>query len=207
MEVIDSGQMRVLSEFRCPDEADDNRVGFRLGVLGDDFIIASKAARGETVDANVIPTDEETDQEFDELWAEEYETEAEREAARLEMREHTKKSYADSIRRGWWQGNILFEKRNLQAIGDALANVLAGELVGSGERAFQIECGKDFLSIGAVSNWGHAMPAPEDRVTLQNLRDVELDGIEIGMAPLHIHGLTARKLNEEIGAILRGGEL
>lgn len=202
IEIIDSGNMKVLSEFRCEGEMSDQRVAFRLGVLGDDFIIASKALRGEMKDANVIPTDEEIDADFDEDVADDYETEAERSAARMEMREHTKKSYANSIRRGWWDGDILFEKSNLKAVGDALTDVLAGKLADSGERAFIIKQGKDYLGIGAVSNWGHNMSAPEEKVTLQNMRNVELDGIEIGMSSLNINVSTAKKLNEDIGKII-----
>lgn len=206
METIDSGNMKVLKEFRCGDESEDGRVAFRLGTLGDDFVIASKSSRGERADANVIPTDEETDAEFEELFGDDdFESEAERNAEKMEMRENTKKSFADSIRRGWWRGNILFEKQNLKAVNDALTDVLAGKLVESGERAFIIKRGKDHLGIGAVSNWGHNMLAPEEKATLQNLRDVELDGIEIGKNSLNINVSTAKKLNEEIGKIIENG--
>lgn len=208
METIDSGNMKVLSEFAGEDEAGDGRIAFRLGTLGDDFIIASQSQRAKMKDADVIPTDEETDAEFEELFDEDdFESEAERIAEKMEMRENTKKSYADSIRRGWWSGDILFEKQNLKVVGDALSDVLAGKLVESGERAFIIKRGKDHLSIGAVSNWGHNMTDPEEKATLQNLRDVELDGIEIGMSSLNINVSTAKKLNEEIGKIIKSGNL
>jgi len=205
MEVIDSGNMKVLSEFRCEDETSGNPVAFRIGVLGNDFIIATLAMREDKKDTNVIPSDEETDAEFDELFSDEYETEAERNAARMEMREHTKKSYENSIRRGWWDGDILFEKSNLRAVNNALSDVLAGKLVESGERAFEIKQGKDSLYIGAISNWGHNMSAPEEKVTFQSLRDVELDGVEIGMSPLRLNVSAAKKLNEEIGKIIESG--
>lgn len=82
---------------------------------------------------------------------------------------------------------------------------MTGELVESGERAFEIKQGKDDLYIGAISNWGHSMPAPEEKVTLQNLRKVELDGIEIGMSSLDLDVPTAKKLNVEIKKILEDG--
>ncbi len=205
IETIDSGNMKVLSEFRCKYEINDSPSAFRLGVLGDEFIIATPILREDKKGANVIPTDAEIDQEFNEDFADDYETEAEREAARMEMREHTKKYYADSIRRGWWSGDILFEKQNLKAVGDALTDVLTGKLVESGERAFIIKRGKDHLAVGAVSNWGHNMSAPEENATLQNVRNVELDGTKIGMKTLHINVAAARKLNEEIGRIIESG--
>lgn len=208
METIDSGNMEVLSEFASEDDADDGRIAFRLGTLGDDFIIASQSQRAKMKDSDVIPSDEETDAEFDELFDDDdFESEAERIAEKMEMRENTKKSYADSIRRGWWRGNILFEKQNLKVVNDALSDVLAGKLVESGERAFIIKQGKDHLGIGAVSNWGHNMTAPEEKATLQNLRDVELDGIEIGKNSLHVNVSTAKKINEEIGKIIESGNL
>jgi hypothetical protein len=206
MEIIDSGSMKVLSEFRAEGEIDDNRIAFRLGISDDDFIIASQSQRAERKDANLIPSDEETDAEFEELFGDDdFESEAERIAEKMEMRENTKKSYADSIRRGWWSGDILFEKRNLKAVSDALTDVLAGKLVESGERNFEIKQGKDLLYIGAISNWGHNMTAPEERATLHNLRKVELDGIEIGKNPLHINISTAKKINEEISRIIESG--
>ena len=204
-ENIDSENMRVLSEFRSKGETENNEAAFRLGVLGSNFIIATKSKRGETTDANIIPTDEEINMEFDEDFADEYATEAERNAARNEMRENTKKFYENSIRRGWWNGDILFEKSNLKSVYDTLTKVLAGKLVESGERSIKIKQGKDYLGIGAISNWGHSMPAPEDRVTLQNLRKVVLDGIEMGKVSLNVNVPTAKKLNEEIGKILKNG--
>lgn len=206
METVDSGSIRVLSEFATENGADDGRIAFRLGTLGDDFIIASQSHRANMKDANVIPSDEETDAEFEDLFDDDdFESEAERIAEKMEMRENTKKSYADSIRRGWWRGNILFEKSNLKAVNDALTAVLAGSLAESGERAFIIKQGRDHLAIGAISNWGHNMSAPEEKATLQNVRDVELDGIEISKNSLHINVSTAKKLNKEISRIIESG--
>ncbi len=200
--------MKVLSEFRCEDKMDDGQIAFRLGTLGDDFIIESKSLRGEKKDPNVVPSVEEIDEEFEELFVDDdFESEAERLTEKTEMRERSKKFHEDSIRRGWWRGNILFEKKNLKAVNDALTDVLAGKLAESGERAFVIKQGKDHLGIGAVSNWEHNMTAPEEKATLQNLRDVELDGIEIGMSSLNINVSTAKKLNEEIGKIVESGNL
>lgn len=46
------------------------------------------------------------------------------------------------------------------------------------------------------------MSAPEEKVTLQSLRDVEPDGTEIGLKSLNISVSAAGKLNEEIGRII-----
>lgn len=91
IENVDSENMKVLSEFRRKGETENNEIAFRLGVLGSDFIIATKSKRGEIKEANVIPTDDEINEEFDELYPYQYENEYERNSAQKEMREQMKK--------------------------------------------------------------------------------------------------------------------
>jgi hypothetical protein len=204
-EAIDSHKAKTLSEFEHIDEVIDNQHAFRLSVLNEIFIISAQSVRATTAEKNIIPSDEEINLEFDEFSADEYETDAEKLQAKSENLERVKSFYQEGVKQNWWNGSIAFEKNNLSAVKKIFDEILAGKLVELNEGHLEINQGKDKLKIGVNSTWGHTDLAPQEKLFIQNIREIELDNFEMQYSTLYLNISTFHKLNEEISKIIASG--
>jgi hypothetical protein len=207
LEIIDSNNAKILSEFKHIDEIIDNQYAFRLSVLDNNFIILTQSVRAITQEKNLVPSDEEINLDFEEFSADEFENEAEKVKAKAENLERVKSFYQDSIKRNWWKGSIAFEKKNLSTFKKTLDEILSGKLVELNKEHLEINQGKDKLKIGINSTWGHTDLAPQEKAFIQNLREIELDNSEIKYSTLYLNIPTFRKLNEEISKIIKSNNL
>lgn len=55
LEVIDSGQMKILSEFPFEGEMQERIISYRIGVLNENFIIAGLSSRSQNPQFRTIP--------------------------------------------------------------------------------------------------------------------------------------------------------
>ncbi len=202
LEIIDSNNAKILSEFKHIDEIVDNQNAFRLSILDDNFIISAQSVRAETAEKDFIPSDDEINTEFEEFSAGEYETEAEKIKDKIENLERVKNFYQESVKRNWWNGSIAFEKNNLSAIKKVFDEILAGKLVELNEGHLEINQGKDKLKIGVNSTWGHTDLAPQEKLYIQNIREIQLDNFEMQYSTFYLNIATFHKLTQEISKII-----
>ena len=93
-------------------------------------------------------------------------------------------------------GNIAFERGNLALVAENLSDVLAGKLRETGEDSLKFKSGADEMVFSADSVFPLNQPLPRERVTISNLREMELDGLEFLQLALPIKA--AEKLCEEL---------
>lgn len=93
-------------------------------------------------------------------------------------------------------GNIAFERGNLALVAKNLGDVLAGKLRETGADSLKFESGADEMIFSADSVFPLNQPLPRERVTISNLREMELDGLEFMQLALPIRA--AERLFEEL---------
>lgn len=93
-------------------------------------------------------------------------------------------------------GNVAFESQNLASVAENLSDVLSGKLREEGKNSLKFERGADEMIFSADSVFPLNQPVPRERVTISNLRELELDGLEFMQLALPIKA--AEKLCEEL---------
>lgn len=93
-------------------------------------------------------------------------------------------------------GNIAFERGNLALVAENLGGVLAGKLRETGAESLKFESGADEMIFSADSVFPLNQLVPRERVTISNLRELELDGLEF--MQLALPEKAAEKLFEEL---------
>lgn len=175
IETIDSSQMEILSEFHYEGEMQDNRVAFRLGILGSDFIIASQSKRGETAEAKIIPDDAD---------------------------ERTQAYFENRIERDWWGGDIVFQLQNFDAVLrriEEIYGVRPAREIDLNE--LEIESGKDKMGIRKNSVMPHNVGEPIVTLQIINQRRVIIDDSDLLGRFLYVSPETGEKLMIEMQKI------
>lgn len=96
-------------------------------------------------------------------------------------------------------GNVAFEIQNTVAVAENLSAVLAGTLSETGEDSLTFKSGADDLVFSADSVFPLNQPLPRERVTISNLREMELDGLEFLQLALPVKAV--ERLCEELKMI------
>lgn len=93
-------------------------------------------------------------------------------------------------------GNIAFESQNLVPVAENLSDILAGKLPETGKDSLKFKSGGDEMVFSADSVFPLNQPVPRERITISNLRELELDGLEFLQLALPVKA--AEKLCEEL---------
>lgn len=99
-------------------------------------------------------------------------------------------------------GNFLMERGSFSVVAQNLKEVLSGKLYEEKKDALHITNGEDKIIISATSVHGANMLSPRVRIGLKNLRDIELDGLNLNLIQLSLPVTTARKLEEVMSDLL-----
>lgn len=95
------------------------------------------------------------------------------------------------------RGVLLVEKQNLLFIGESIDELLDREK--PWEESIKLESGKDKLLIYYSNSWAHNLPAPFERVNVENSgRNYELDNLRSRDIWLSLPPKMAQKLADEI---------
>lgn len=94
-------------------------------------------------------------------------------------------------------GYLAFEKSNIGLVNENLGEVLAGKLFNEELEAVTFESGKDEIQISASTVFPSNSVAPRETVTILNLREMELDGLEFSTG-LSLSPKSAEKLHQEL---------
>ena len=93
-------------------------------------------------------------------------------------------------------GNVAFEIQNLALVAENLGDVLAGKLRETGADSLKFERGKDEMIFSADAVFPLNQTVPRERITISNLREIELDGLEFLQLALPVKA--AERLCEEL---------
>lgn len=93
-------------------------------------------------------------------------------------------------------GNIAFEIQNLALVAENLGDVLAGKLRDEAKDNLKFKSGGDEIIFSADTVFPLNQLIPRERVTISNLRELELDGLEFMQLALPIKA--AERLYEEL---------
>ena len=92
-------------------------------------------------------------------------------------------------------GNIAFEMQNLALVAENLGDVLAGKLRDEARDSLTFKSGGDEIVVSADSVLPLNQLVPRERVTISNLREMELDGLEFMQLALPVKA--AERLHKE----------
>lgn len=151
IETVDSGAMRILSEFAVEYDEDEN-------LLSPDFTNLAECFIKTGGDWIVIATNS--------------------------------KGSPEAV------GNVAFESQNIAFVAEKLSDVLSGKLREDGTDSLKFARGGDEMVFSADSVFPLNQPVPRERVSISNLRELELDGLEFMQLALPIKA--AEKLCEEL---------
>ena len=151
IEMVDSGSMRILSEFAVEYDEDER-------LLSPDFTNLAECFIKTDDDWIVIATNS--------------------------------KGSPEAV------GNVAFEGGNVALVAENLSDVLSGKLREEGTDSLKFERGGDEMVFSADSVFPLNQPVPRERVTISNLRELELDGLEFMQLALPVKA--AEKLCEEL---------
>ncbi|MDQ3323974.1 MAG: hypothetical protein M3525_16290 [Acidobacteriota bacterium] len=96
-------------------------------------------------------------------------------------------------------GDLVVEKRNIVFIADSINELLNREK--PWEESIKAESGKDKLLIYYSSSWANNLPAPFERVNIENKRNYELDNLRSRDWWLILPPRMAQKLADEIAKL------
>lgn len=147
MEKIDSSQMEILSEFLTETDKPEEKTAYRIGVLGENFIIASQAERAKRPDANVVPPD---------------------------FNERQKFVFEYLIARNWWSGDIFFELQNYNKVLESITKIYDPTKPQIPD-AFEIQNGQDDIIININSVFPHNAGKPIVTLHMVNYREGNMD--------------------------------
>lgn len=181
VQTINSAEMEILSEF--PFEGDRQilerlrnvSVAYRLGILGDDFIIASQSDSVNNPKLNTVPPD---------------------------ATERFKLVIGNSIKRNWWSGNIAFELKNFDAILARLQEIYGARparAIDLDEQDFAN--GKDKMSVRKNSVMPHNVGQPIVNLQITNYRRLAIDDSESDGWHLYVTPETGEKIMKEMQKI------
>jgi hypothetical protein len=174
IETIDSSQMEILSEF-LDDEENSGSIAHRLGVLGNDFIIASQTSIAKKPQGKVIPQD---------------------------VDERTRAVFIRGIKHDWWRGSIVFELKNFDAVLERIEEIYGVRPAREIDlNELEIESGKDKMGIRKNSVMPHNVGKPIVTLQISNTRRLEIDGLELGGWDLYVSPETGEKLMIEMQKI------
>ena len=93
-------------------------------------------------------------------------------------------------------GDLVIEMQNLPFIAESIGRMLNEEK--PWDESFELKNGKDDLLINFTSSWAGNLPAPLERISINNRRRYVLDGLRAQLLGLNLPLRTARKTAEEI---------
>jgi hypothetical protein len=94
-------------------------------------------------------------------------------------------------------GYLAFERVNIGLVNRHLAEVLAGKLFTEELDRITFENGKDEFQISASSVFPSNRATPRETITILNLREMELDGLDFSTG-LSLSPKSAEKLHQEL---------
>jgi hypothetical protein len=98
-------------------------------------------------------------------------------------------------------GYLAFAKENVELVNKNLQEVLAGKLFDEELDAITFENAKDEFQISASSVFPSNRAVPRETITIMNLREMELDGLDITTG-LCVSNKSAEKLHSELEKLL-----
>ncbi len=94
-------------------------------------------------------------------------------------------------------GHLAFERANVELVNKNLSEVLTGKLFNEELDAITFENGKDEFQISASSVFPSNRATPRETITILNLREMELDGLEFSTG-LSLSPKSAEILHKEL---------
>jgi hypothetical protein len=94
-------------------------------------------------------------------------------------------------------GHLAFERKNIALVNKNLSEVLAGKLFNEELDAIAFESEKDEFQISASSVFPSNRATPRETITILNLREMELDGLEFSTG-LSLSPKSAETLHKEL---------
>lgn len=174
VETIDSSQMEILSEFRGVD-AEWDSPAYRLGVLGDDFIIASQNSIVNKPQGKVVPEN---------------------------VNERTKAVFEKGIKNDWWSGSIVFELKNFDGVLERLQELYGERPAREIDlNDFDIVNGKDQIGVRKNSVMPNNVGKPIVSTQISNTRLLEMDDLKLNGWDLFLTPETGLILMDEMKRI------
>jgi hypothetical protein len=97
-------------------------------------------------------------------------------------------------------GYLAFERKNVELVDKNLGEVLAGKLFNEELDFIVFESGKDEIQISASTVFPSNSVTPRETVTVLNLREIELDGLEFSTG-LSLSPKSAEILHKELNKL------
>ncbi len=94
-------------------------------------------------------------------------------------------------------GHLAFERTNIELVSQKLGEVLAGKLFNEELDFIAFESGKDEIQISASTVFPSNSVTPRETITVLNLREMELDGLEFSTG-LSLSPKSAETLSKEL---------
>lgn len=174
-EAIDSSRMEILSEFDGAPDEDGETIPYRLGVLGEDFIVASQSSIARKPQGKVVPEN---------------------------ANERTKFVFENGIKRDWWSGDIVFELKNFDGVLQRLEEIFGERPARPIDlNAVDIINGKDEIAVSLNSVMPHNVGAPVVTVQISIYRALKIDINETDGWHLYLAPETGEKLMKEMQKI------
>jgi hypothetical protein len=97
-------------------------------------------------------------------------------------------------------GHLAFERTNIELVNQKLDEVLAGKLFNEELDFIAFESGKDEIQISASTVFPSNSVTPRETITVLNLREMELDGLEFSTG-LSLSPKSAETLSKELAKL------
>jgi hypothetical protein len=97
-------------------------------------------------------------------------------------------------------GYLAFERKNVELVNKNLGEVLAGKLFNEELDFIVFESGKDEIQISASTVFPSNSVTPRETITVLNLREMELDGLEFSTG-LSLSPKSAEILHKELNSL------
>ncbi len=176
VEVIDSMQMEVLSEFQSEiEKGEEFQTSYRLGVLNGDFIVSVQNTIAHKPQGKIIPQG---------------------------VDERVRRLYQRDIARNWWGGNLLFELKNFDGVLQRLEELYGERPARKIDlNDFEIENGKDQMGVRKNSVMPNNVGQPIISTQITNYRWLDLDDVKKEGWHLYLSPETGLKLMDEMRRI------
>ncbi len=176
VEVIDSMQMEVLSEFQSEiEKGEEFQTSYRLGVLNNDFIVSVQSTIAHKPQGKIIPQG---------------------------VDERVRRLYQRDIARNWWGGTVLFELGNFDGVLQRLEEIYGERPARKIDlNEYDIVNGKDQLGVRKNSVMPNNVGQPIVTTQISNTRFLEMDDVRKNGWDLYLTPETGLKLMDEMHRI------
>ena len=174
VEIIDSSEMEILSEFRG-ENTEWDAPAYRLGIIGSNFVVAVQDPIVETEKGKRIPEG---------------------------VDERTRKVFENGIKNNWWGVNIVIELKNFDGVLARLEELYGERPAREIDlNDYDIANGKDKLGVRKNSVMPNNVGQPIVNTQISNTRSLKIDYLELNGWDLYVSPETGLKLMDEMKRI------